>query len=163
MATPTVYDEDALAAFMLNELDDTARVLGITASPDVTGDFGPLTEPVNNVLFDLGTDDLATFTSRKQLRQVRAVAAVHAWRFAAKRAATRYDMQDGTTKLTRSQLQSQITKNLSQAELTAAALGVLISGKAPQVRIGRLRFPQDPYRPIDESPTGLNLATDFSP
>lgn len=159
MAVPTSYDEDELATYMLAELDVVGRVLAVSVAPTAAGDHGDLSETVNDVLLDLGRD-LSTVTTEALIKQLRALAAVHAWRFAKKRAASRYDMKDGTTTLNRSQWQPMIEKNLAQAERIAAAVGALPSGAAGvRVHIARVRYPHDPYRPIDLSSSGLGGET----
>lgn len=151
MPPPTSYTEDELASFMLAELGDVGADLGIKADETALGTFGDMTEPVNDVLLDYGTDDISTVTSSYAIRGLRALGSVHAWRLAQKRAAARYDMADGSQNLKRSQLFGQIAKQLQIAEGTAAALGVGAPGSTLVVKVGTIRYTQDPYAPIDES------------
>lgn len=164
MAVPTSYDEDALAAYMLAELDDVGRAFNISITASATGDHGVLTEAVNDVLLDLGIDDPSTVVGTVAIQRLRAVAAVHAWRFAKKRAASRYDFSDGSTKLSRSQLQPMIEKSLAQAERIAAALGVPTSGAGVvRASIGRVRYPQNPYQTTDPLVRGELPPSDVNP
>lgn len=146
MPAPTAYTEDDLAAFMLNTLGPMATTLGITATPSLIGDFGPMTEPVNDVLLDYGTADIATITTVAGITKLRALAKVHAWRLAKEWATSRYNMSDGSLRLDRGQLLTNIEKALAEAKAEAAVVGA----KATLVvKTGRVRWTQDPYAPVD--------------
>jgi len=155
MPAPTSYSEDDLAAYMLQELGDVGQDLALSATANATGDLGDFTEPVNDVLLDFGTDDITTISGSADIRGLRALAAVHAWRLARKRAAARYDQADGTQSLKRSQVFGMIDKNLSLAEDIAAALGYGSPASQLVIKVGHIHYVQDPYLPIDESPAGL--------
>lgn len=157
MPPPTTYDEDEFASYMLLELGDVGRALALSIAPTVSGDHGHLTEPLNDVMLDLGIDDISEVAGPLAIRRLRALGAVHAWRYASKAAAARYDMKDGSTTLNRSQYKPMIDKNLAAAERIASGLGVLANGNQVQVSIGRVRYPQDPYRPVDLSAEGLRI------
>lgn len=155
MPAPTAYTEDALAAYMLQELGDVGDDLGIST--------GGLAEPVNDVLLDYGTDDISTITGVKNIHGLRALAAVHAWRVAFKNATARYDMADGTQNLKRSQVLAGIAKQLLMAESVACTLGYGPAGSGLKITVERVNYVQDPYLPIDESPTGLPPSDVFLP
>lgn len=152
MPIPVSYSEDELAAFMLAELGDVGADLGLsTAEDDVKGPLGDFTEPVNDVLLDYGTDDIASIEGTTNIKTLRAIGAVHAWRLAQKRAAARYDMTDGTQRLNRGQVFAAIQKQLQQAERIAGALGATSTASRLVVKVGRMQYAEDPYQPIDES------------
>lgn len=155
MPAPASYTEAQLAVYMLAELGDVGADLGL--STDTSGSllYGDLTEPVNDVLLDYGTDDIASISGTENIRGLRALGAVHAWRLAQKRAAARYDVADGTQNLKRSQVFGAINKQLAAAESIAAALGYGAAGGKLVVKVGAVRYVEDPFLPIDESPTGL--------
>lgn len=154
MAAPTVYQEDELAAYMLGELGDVATVLRITATAGVKGDYGDLSEPLNNVLLALGVTDVTTLTGADNIRKLRALGAVEAWRLAKKRAAAAYDFKDGSTSLSRSQLQPMISQSLGMAEAEASSLGVLPTGTGVKVKVGTVKYRNDPYANVQATSTG---------
>lgn len=135
MAAPSTYTEETLAAFMVVELDDVARVLGWS-------DLSHLQEPINETLLAYGASDIADATDVTQLR---ALARVMAWRAACSALVTRYDFADPDGRYSRSQMFKAAQERVAAAESAAA-------GWLPSVMlVSPVTYQYDPYMPLNDS------------
>lgn len=142
MPVPTGMTEQQLADYMQATLQDVALDLAMTPV-----ELGSYAEAVNNALIAYGTNDAATITGLSNIATLRALARVEAWRVAHARAAARYDFQDGTQSLKRSQMFAMIEKALAAAESEAAELG----GGDMVAAIDSIHYSQDPYAPVPDA------------
>lgn len=143
MASKTTLTIAELKAYMESVMGDTATKLGWRAGD---GDFD---EPVNNVLYALGLEDLSTIDSLAEVNQVRMVARVEAWR-----AAMYYTVHEhghsagapGTGSTNRADIHRHAKEmfGLAIVELQQRypALGVTLSRRVSVVPIS---YPGDPY------------------
>lgn len=112
MPAPATYTEERLAAYMAATVGDLAAALGWAGDP-----LPALQEAVNNVLLDYGADDVADVTD---IRKVRALASVEAWRAAVASLAARYDFSNPEGSYKRSQMLAGAQKALLAAEAVAS-------------------------------------------
>ncbi len=118
MAIPTSYTEQSLMNYMHEALSGVGDVLG----------FDPphaYAEPVNEALLVYGTDDIATVTGATNIRKLRAIARVEAWRKVMATTSGDYDFrrEDGA-QYSRSQAYAQAEGMFNQALKEARSLGV---------------------------------------
>lgn len=141
MPVPSSYTEGTLATFCENVLGAVADVLELSA---LAGDFA---EAVNSALLEYGTTDISTITGSENIRKLRMLAAVEAWRTAVTECSGDFDLSAGGASYKRSQVHAQALKSL---ELALQAAQEFISGY--EVGTGELVWKQDPYqyRPDDE-------------
>lgn len=135
MTAPTTYTTQELAEYMHTVLGDVAAALGWSA-PD------SYTEAINETLLTYGVSDIADATD---IRKLRAIARVEAWKLAVGSLAARYDFGlADRQEFKRSQMLAGAKEALALAQADAASLGV---GGGPQQVVGRtrLRYINDPY------------------
>jgi hypothetical protein len=118
VSIPVGYTEDELADMMVVRLGDVGVILSWTAgSPQVQ-------EAVTSTLVSWG-GSVEVLGTTAEVRRLRAIAMVHAWRAAVESLAARYDHREGQFAYSRSQAHAMALKSLAVAESEAAAVGVL--------------------------------------
>lgn len=136
MAAPTSYSETTLADYMHTLLGPVATALDYTSPASYV-------EAVNEALLDYGTDDISTVSGRDNIRKLRALAMVQAWRLVVQQLSTDYDFSAGGATYNRSQMQKQAAEALARAEQTAITLGAT---PGYVVGIDTISHIHDPYR-----------------
>jgi hypothetical protein len=140
MPLPSSYTELLFGDYLVNVLGEVASVLGWDA-----GSVQVL-EATNDALLDLGLPDLATVTSARAFRGLRALGRRAIWRAVVQHVASRYDFSDSDAKFTRSQVQAMALEAMRLAE--SDCLEFNPNYAATIVRISR---PQDPYIVLEDS------------
>lgn len=141
MTLPFAYTESTLAEFMLGELGVTATATGVTLSD--------LAEAVNETMLVYGCTDLATALD---MRKIRAIARVEAWRTVCNAVAGDYDYSDAGASYSRSQALKNATQRLDESLARAAAYYPTY-----QATLSELTFTDDPYRTPDITLSGGSL------
>jgi hypothetical protein len=139
MPPPSSYTEAELKTFIVTTLGEVGTILGWTTATTL------VTEAVNDTLLALGVSDISSVSGATAIQQLRAMAAVSAWRAALGSLAARYDFADGDQDRKRSQVHKMILESLSLAESNAAAVGVGVAGTIPRQS---LVYTEDPYSPL---------------
>ena len=134
MSVPTSYTEADLKAFVHTTLGATATALGWS----VAG--GSYDETVNETLLAYGQTDISQISGTANIRKVRALARLMAWRAAVAGLAGYNDIRDGQTALSLSQLQAQALNALRQAEADAAQYD-----DSYRVGVDKVTYIHDPY------------------
>lgn len=118
MAVPTSYTEQSLMNYMHEALSGVGDVLGF--DPPHAYD-----EAVNEALLVYGETDITAVSGARNIRKLRAVARVEAWRKVMAATAIDYDFrrEDGA-QYSRSQMHAQAKANFAQALKEARELGV---------------------------------------
>lgn len=149
MTIPSSYTEKSLAEYMHSAgvLGHVATVLGLAVG---VSDAGSYAEAVNETLLVYGEDDITDITGSDNLRKLRGLARVQAWKMVVGNFAALYKFSaDGGT-YDRNQLFEQARKALEIAEADAIQW-------LPEYAVltGKLDPIHDPYRylPDDERPT----------
>ncbi|MGK2898623.1 MAG: hypothetical protein ACSLE9_08030 [Burkholderiaceae bacterium] len=140
MPAPTGYaTEAALQALMVDRLGEVGAMLGWTVSN------GKLDEPVNDTLLALGVSTIGAATN---VRQVRALATLFAWRAAVRSLPAFFDFQSADETFNRSQVMKAAASALAAAEADAAPYGV----GAHVAYLDAIDRTQDPYEyyPADD-------------
>lgn len=140
MAAPSSYSETGLADYMHAVLGPVATALDYTSPASYV-------EAVNEALLDYGTDDISTVSGRDNIRKLRALAMVQAWRLVVQHVSGDYDFSaDGGT-YNRSQIQKQAAEALARAEQTAITLGAT---PGYVLGIDTITHIHDPYRYVPD-------------
>lgn len=113
MSLPTVYDETSLAVLMHTMLGAVGGFLGY---PQPTVDAGIFAEEVNQVLLECGLDELSAASDLKQLR---ALAGLFAWRKACADLSAQYDFMVEGNHYQRGQVFEHAANALMRAETDA--------------------------------------------
>ena len=134
MAIPASYTESTLADYMLTVTEAVSNVIGL--------DFLSFEEPVNDTLVAYGVTDIANATNVKKLR---ALAKVEAWRKCVEALAAKYDKSrnDGQSQVwdKENQLYTNAKTQLELAEETAMRLGYVADDSAYNtITVGKLQF-----------------------
>jgi hypothetical protein len=143
VAAPTSYTEETLGQLMHSELGAIATALGYT---NPSGSAGAYAEWVNEALLEYGVDAVSSVSGRDNIRRLRALARVQAWKRALTDLAALHDnAQDGQS-FDLSQMFAMAKAKLEQASSDASAAGA-DSGMAGYV-VGkqRLLYRNDPYK-----------------
>lgn len=118
MAIPSSYTELELQDYMTEITAAISGVIGLTAS-----DFY---QAVNETLLSYGVDDIASATD---IRKLRTLARVEAWRYVADSTVAEYDISrdsgESTVSDKRSQLHMQAVKRLDAARADAEQQGYI--------------------------------------
>lgn len=142
MAVPAVYTEKTLADYMEAVLGDIGKTLDLTSG---VNDAGSFEEPVNEVLLQLGVNDLSGVTGSSAIRELRARARVEAWKMALGSLAARYNFAADGASFNRSEMHKAATQAL------AVALQDLLPYDDQYVVVRRSGRPvQDPYTIIPD-------------
>jgi hypothetical protein len=118
VAAPSSYTEITLGQYVLNVLGQMAAYIGWT-------DAAHAGEVVNDILLELGVDDISTISGSENIRHLRAVARYHAWKTAAELTSGKYDFSTGDSgSFKRSQMHTMAQENAekARAEANEAAL-----------------------------------------
>lgn len=136
MPVPTAYTETELAAYMHSKLGDVAGALGYSV------DIGDYDEAVVDTLLEYGVSDIANATNVKKLR---ALALVEAWKKALADLAIRHDFSADGGSYSRMQMHEMATKNLEAAKTSALTYDDAYT-------VGRTRVVNitDPYQVIPD-------------
>lgn len=118
MAIPTGYTEEGLMNYMHAALEGVGDVLGFDPPHGYDDAF-------YEVMFVYGEDDVTAVSGSHNLRRLRAIARVEAWRKVMAATTGDYDFrrEDGAT-YNRSQMNAQARQNFTQALKEARQLGV---------------------------------------
>jgi hypothetical protein len=118
MPVPTAYTEQSLMNYMHEALSGVGDVLGFTPPHAYN-------EAFNEVMLVYGASDVTAVTGASNIRKLRAIARVEAWRKVMAATAGDYDFrrEDGAS-YNRSQVHAQAHKNYLQALKEARELGV---------------------------------------
>lgn len=143
MSLPVSYTEATLASYMHAELGAVATALGY-AAPGV-GTTGVYGEAVNDTATDYRTSDISLVTGRDNLRLLRALARVNAWRKVVKDTTGDFDFETAGQKFSRSQTNTQARSQLTLALEEARTAGWDDMPLSYAVGIDHLTFVQDPY------------------
>lgn len=134
MPAPTVYSEPQFCAYLVSVLHEVGPILGWNpGSPQVQ-------EAKNDALLEFNIADIATVTTARDIRGLRALGRRAIWRGVVQAVATRYDFSDSDAKFTRSQVQVMALEALKLAE--SDCLEFNPNYAATIVRVTR---PHDPY------------------
>lgn len=118
MAIPSSYTESSLQDYMVEITQAISSVIGLSAS-----DFY---QAVNETLLSYGVDDIADATD---IRKLRTLSRVEAWRFVADSTVAEYDISrdsgESTVSDKRSQLHRQAVKRLDAARADAEQQGYI--------------------------------------
>lgn len=135
MPVPASYSEATALTFMVTELSDVGTALGWTTAT------AQLEEALYDALFGYfgGSGVIADATD---LRQLRALLRVAAWRAAVKALAAQMQFSADGQSVSRQQLQEMALKALALAETDAQQFG----GSAA-IRVDSVTFNDDPYQP----------------
>lgn len=147
MAAPATYTETTLATFMLAEMGNVATALGWTGLNDVQ-------PAVDEALLVYGVDDIGNISGRENVRKLRALARVEAWRLASNSLAADYDFKADGGDYKRSQLYAQATQALERAQADAAEFDAGVSVIARDA----VDFIHDPYQVRDSGGHPLGVA-----
>lgn len=134
MAIPTSYTEQTLADYMVTVTEQVSAAIGL--------DFASFGEAINDTLIAYGESDIADATNIKKLR---ALAKVEAWRRCVEALAARYDKSrnDGQSVIydKENQLFTNAQKQLELAEIYASNLGY-VSDSSPYntITVAKLQF-----------------------
>ena len=141
MSIPASYTEGTLASYCEDVLGALAVVLELTAAG---GDFA---EAVNSALLEYGVTDISSITGSENIRKLRGLASVEAWRVAVTESAGDYDFSAGGASYHRSQVHKQALEGFKLADTAAQEFA-----NNYEVGTGLLVWKQDPYqyRPDDE-------------
>lgn len=118
MPIPTSYTEESLMYFMHDALEGVGEVLGFDPPDDYR-------EACNEALMVYGASDVTAVSGIFNIRKLRAVARVEAWRKVMSATTGDYDFrrEDGA-QYSRSQINAQARQNFNQALKEARELGV---------------------------------------
>lgn len=138
MPAPAAYSEAELATYMHTVLGNTAAELGWVAATSYT-------EAVYETLLAYG---VATIALAANIRKLRALARVQAWRLVVQQTAAEHDYQpgSGTTGFRRGQIQAQAIAALAIAERDAAEYD-----DRYVVTVSPVRRAHDPYVYVDDA------------
>lgn len=144
MAIPSSYTETELQDYMLEITQSISSVIGLTVDK--------FYQAVNETLLSYGVDDIADATD---IRKLRTLARVEAWRFAADSTAAEYDISrdsgESTVSDKRSQLHAQALKRLDAARADAEQQGYISDDATYNtVAFGTLTF-TDTYTITEDS------------
>ena len=140
MAIVTSYaTEDHLGSYMLVTLGRVAETLGWRTPQD-------LAEPVQETLWAYGASDVASITGEDNLRRLRALARVEAWRAAKANLAAMHDFTTPEGSASKDQLYRHVSEMLADAQAAAAPYS-----RAYTIAIDRITYPHDPYLAIDDT------------
>ncbi len=111
MGVPTAYTEEGFLELLLRFLSDIGVFLGWTVETPEIG------EALTETLLSYGKSDIAEATD---IRKVRALGRLEAWRAASEALASRYDHESEGEKDALSKLHAQALAQLKEAKLGAA-------------------------------------------
>lgn len=140
MAAPSSYTEATLADYMHTALGAVASAMAYTSPASYS-------EAVNEALLGYGVDDIATISGRENIRKLRALARVQAWKQVIADVTGDYDFSADGGQYSRSQVHKMALEALALAENEALALGA-IPGYV--VGIDAVKHIHDPYQYIED-------------
>lgn len=144
MPLPTSYTEESLAQFMHTTLGTIATDLELE---EPAGELGAYAEAVYEALFNYGASDIATITGTYNVRRLRVLAEVEAWRLVVYLTSGDFDFSADGGSYKRSQINAQARESLKMVEAKAVQLG---ANTDYAVGIDRLDHIHDPYIYRDE-------------
>jgi hypothetical protein len=119
MALPVAYTETTLGQYMHTELGAIAGVLGYV---NPVADAGNYAEAVNDVLAELKITNLSEVTD---IRKLRVLAKLYAWKMAAKGLSSKYDFSSDGESYHRSQMHKQALESIEMIMDECLSLGLL--------------------------------------
>jgi len=136
MPVPTAYTEETLAIYMHEKLGNIAGVLGYSL------DGGSYNEAIIDTLIAYGVTSIDNATNIKKLR---ALALVEAWKMAVADLSTRHDFSADGGSYNRSQMFENASKAMESAQVEALAYDT-------NYQVGRTRVINisDPYQVIPD-------------
>jgi hypothetical protein len=134
MAAPTSYTETSLKIYMHTALGAVATALGWTVQD------GNYDELVNETLLVYGTDDVTGISGQDNIRKLRTLARVEAWRAVVRETAGDYDFSADGGSYKRSQIHAQAKMALEAAQDEAA-----LYDDSYRVVIDQVKHVHDPY------------------
>lgn len=135
MPVPTSYTELALAQYMHDQLGGIADVLGYARPVSFPDSYQ---EVVNEVLLELGVADISAVTD---MRKLRVMARLYAWKKAAAALSSKYDFSTDGESYHRSQMHQQALKAVEDIMSECLALGLY----GYSVEFQELDYRNDPY------------------
>ncbi|PKN85443.1 MAG: hypothetical protein CVU46_11060 [Chloroflexi bacterium HGW-Chloroflexi-8] len=135
MPLPVAYTEELLGQYMHSELGKVAEVLKLE---NPVGDAGAYQEAVNDVLLELGVQDIGSVSD---LRKVRILAKLFAFQMAANKLAAVYDVSADGESYHRSQMVDHVHKAITSILSECMAIGMF----GYSASIQTIEFLNDPY------------------
>lgn len=143
MPVPTSYTEETLAAFMHAKLGDVAGALGYAAATSYA-------EEVSDVLLTYDTDDISTISGMGNIKKLRTLAEMYAWRKAVGDLSAKYKFSADGGSYERQQMFENAQRKLATLEAEAMAYD-----PAYAVQVTKGRSKHDPYQYTPEDEAGL--------
>lgn len=143
MPAPTAYTEQQLAIYMLSSIGNLGTVLELTADH--------FREAVNDTLLAYG--DVDSIGDADDIKKLRALAKVEAWRVAVEQSSGMYNFQSHDGRYDRATIHAQALVGLGLAENAAAIYTVVDDTDNASYTVGVSRFTHayDPYaQPIED-------------
>jgi hypothetical protein len=140
MPAPTTYSESQFGTYLVSVLHEVAPIIGWDpGSPQVQ-------EAIADALLDLNVADIATVTTPRQIRGLRALGRRAIWKAVVQAVSSKYDFSDSDAKFTRSQIQAMALESLKLAERDCLAFDPNYA-----VTIVRVSRPHDPYIVLEDA------------
>jgi hypothetical protein len=136
---PIVYTEGTLAAFIHQVLGPVADALTWSVGA------GSYDEIINETLFKAGQTDLSLIVTQEDIRKLRTLARLEAWRAVVDQSASDISFEADGGRYSREQFHKMAAENFAKAESAAAEYD-----DRYRVGLDRLDFKHDPYRYRDE-------------
>lgn len=139
MPPPTVYSEITFAEYLHQALGATAEALGFDPSA------GSYAEVVNETLLAYGELAMANITGAANLKKLRALGRLEAWRAVVAQTAGDFAFEADGGKYNRSEIHKMALENLAKAESEAAQYDTSL-----RVGIDSVNYIHDPYKYLSE-------------